>query len=44
MTILSLEPLNSDVRPEREEFADSKYSSHGLHLHTRETGFVRIAE
>ena len=33
-----------DVRPDRGRFGDSKHSSHGLQVHVRETGFVRIAE
>ncbi len=33
-----------DVRPDRGRFGDSKHSSHGLQVHLRETGFVRIAE
>ena len=32
-----------DVRPDRGRFGDSKHSSHGLQVHVRETGFVRIA-
>ncbi len=34
----------TDVRPDRARSRDSKHSSHGLQVHTRETGFVRIAE
>ena len=34
----------ADVRPDRGRFGDSKHSSHGLQVHVRETGFVRIAE
>ena len=33
-----------DVRPDRGRLGDSKHSSHGLQVHVRETGFVRIAE
>lgn len=33
-----------DVRRDRRRFGDSKHSSHGLQVHGRETGFVRIAE
>ena len=33
-----------DVRPGRGRLGDSKHSSHGLQVHVRETGFVRIAE
>ena len=33
-----------DVRPDRGRLGDSKHSSHGLQVHLRETGFVRIAE
>ena len=33
-----------DVRPDRGRFGDSKHSSHGLQVHARETGFVRIAD
>src|ERR1035441_9911828 len=33
-----------DVRPDRGRFGDSEHSSHGLQVHVRKTGFVRIAE
>ena len=33
-----------DVRPDRGRFGDSKHSSHGLQVHVRETGSIRIAE
>ena len=33
-----------DVRRDRGKSGDSKHSSHGLPVHLRETGFVRIAE
>ena len=33
-----------DVRPDRGRFGNSKHSSHGLQVHVREAGFVRIAE
>ena len=29
---------------DRGRFGDSKHSSHGLQVHARETGFVRIAQ
>jgi hypothetical protein len=32
------------VRPDRGRFRDSKHSSHGLQVHVRAAGFVRIAE
>ena len=35
---------HSHVRPDRGRFGDSKHSSHGLQVHVREAGFVRIAE
>ena len=38
----SLYRKHPDVRPDRGRFGDSKHSSHGLQVHTRETGFVRI--
>jgi len=34
---------HTDVRPDRGRFGDSKHSSHGLQVHLREAGFVRIA-
>ena len=40
----SLYRKHPDVRPDRGRFGDSKHSSHGLQIHLRETGFVRIAE
>ena len=35
---------HADVRPDRGRLGDSKHPSHGLQVHVRETGFVRIAE
>ena len=32
-----------DVRRDRATLGDSEHSSHGLHIHVREAGFVRIA-
>ena len=32
------------VRPDRGRSGDSQHSSHGLPVHVRDTGFVRIAE
>ena len=34
---------HTDVRPDRGRFGDSKHSSHGLQVHLRKAGFVRIA-
>ena len=40
----SLYRKHTDVRPDCGRFGDSKYSSHGLQVHVRETGFVRIGD
>ena len=34
---------HADVRPDRGRFGDSKHSSHGLQVHLRKAGFLRIA-